>query len=48
MYRSNEKPNGIRGTATGSALPRSISEVTVRDVAWIIVGMLLAHLVTLV
>jgi hypothetical protein len=33
---------------TGSSFPSSISEVTARDIAWIIAGMLLAYLVTAV
>jgi hypothetical protein len=48
MYTYTKKPSGIRDTASNSMLPRSISEVTVRDIAWIIAGMLLAYLVTLV
>jgi len=29
-------------------LPRSISDVTARDIAWVIAGMLLAYLMTLI
>ena len=40
------EPDSIRKTAPGSVLPRIISDITARDIAWIIVGMLLAYLVT--
>ena len=46
MDTYTKETNGIRTTTSRAMLPRSISEVTVRDIAWIIGGMLLAYLVT--
>jgi hypothetical protein len=46
MNTYTKETNGIRTTGSRAMLPRSISEVTARDIAWIIGGMLLAYLVT--
>jgi hypothetical protein len=47
MYTLTKKPGEIR-SASGATLPRSISDVTLRDISWIIVGMLLAYLTTVI
>ena len=47
MYFSNNKTHERQPTSGKSeTLPRSFSDITARDVAWIIAGMLLAYLAT--
>jgi hypothetical protein len=46
MFNYTKDSNGKGGTVSGSVLPRSISELRVRDIAWIIAGMWLAYLVS--
>jgi len=48
MDKYTKKNHGIRTTGSRPMLPRSISEVTARDIGWIIAGMLLAYLATLI
>ena len=42
------EPENTIGPESTSVLPRRLSEITLRDVAWSVAGMFLAYLITLV
>lgn len=44
MFNCSKESEGKRITVSESTLPRSISELKVRDIAWLIAGMWLAYL----
>jgi hypothetical protein len=48
MHSYTKKLSGNRNAVPSSTLPRSFFEVTARDIAWIIGGMLLAYVMTLI
>ena len=48
MNSFTTKPRGIERMGSGSTLPSSISDLTLRDMAWAVAGAMLAYLVTLI